>query len=113
MLHDCPDCLFKKNAIEGSHQRGIIIHSTHSSTVEENVLYNVRGAGIYIEDGNEMHNDLKYNIVTCPFPFNGDLHGCTVPGTSNQIADTSDNQAGIFSLVSQLFCCVLGRLLFE
>jgi hypothetical protein len=34
----------------------------------------------------------------CPFPFSHpSLHGCTVPGTSNRIADTSDNQSGIFS----------------
>ena len=57
-LHDCPTCLFKNNAIEGSQQRGIIVHGTHSSIVEENILYNVRGAGIYIEDGNEMYNDM-------------------------------------------------------
>jgi hypothetical protein len=45
-----------------------------------------------------MYNDLKYNVVICPFPFHDDsLHGCTVPGTSNRIADTSDNQSGIFS----------------
>lgn len=92
-LQDCPTCVFKNNAIENSHQRGIIIHSTHSSLVEQNVLYNVRGAGIYIEDGNEMFNDLKYNVIICPFTFNdAKLHGCTIPGTSNRIADTSDNQ---------------------
>ena len=97
-LHDCPTCLFKNNAIEGSHQRGVVIHGTHSSVAENNVLYNVRGAGIYIEDANEMYNELKYNIVICPFPFSDDtLNGCTVPGTSNRIADTSDNQSGIFS----------------
>ena len=96
-LRDCPDCLFKNNAIETSHQRGIIIHSTHSSTTEGNVLYNVRGAGVYIEDGNEMYNSINYNSIICPFPFKDDtLHGCTIPGTSNRIADTSDNQSGIF-----------------
>lgn len=50
-LHDCPMCLFRNNVIENSHQRGIIVHSTHSSVTEGNVIYNVRGAGIYIEDG--------------------------------------------------------------
>jgi parallel beta-helix repeat protein len=38
------------------------VHGTHLSTVEENVLYNVRGAGIYLEDGNEMFNKVKYNV---------------------------------------------------
>jgi parallel beta-helix repeat protein len=90
--------LFKNNAVEGSHQRGIIVHSTHSSIVEGNVLYDVRGAGIYIEDGNEMYNDIRYNVVICPNPFSHPtLHGCTVPGTSGRIADTHDNQSGIFT----------------
>lgn len=99
MLRDkCPQCLFKNNAIENSHQRGIIVHGTHLSQVEGNVLYNVRGAGIYLEDGNEMFNDISFNVVVCPFPFrHQSLHGCTVPGTSNVFADTSDNQAGIFT----------------
>eukprot|EP00591_Stephanopyxis_turris_P017726 CAMPEP_0195538828 /NCGR_PEP_ID=MMETSP0794_2-20130614/49734_1 /TAXON_ID=515487 /ORGANISM="Stephanopyxis turris, Strain CCMP 815" /LENGTH=1792 /DNA_ID=CAMNT_0040672837 /DNA_START=109 /DNA_END=5487 /DNA_ORIENTATION=- len=97
-LQDCPDCLFKNNAVENSHQRGIIVHSTHLATVEGNTLYNIRGAGVYIEDGNEMHNNIKYNVVICPFPFNDEtLHGCTVPGTSNRIADTSDNQSSFFT----------------
>ena len=50
-LQDCPTCLFKNNVVENSHQRGIIVHATHSSVVEGNVLYNIRGSGIYIEDG--------------------------------------------------------------
>jgi parallel beta-helix repeat protein len=99
-LKDCPSnkCLYKNNAIENSHARGIIVHGTHLSEVENNVLYNVRGAGIYLEDGNEMYNQIAYNVIICNFPFNHpQLHGCTIPGTSNGIADTSDNQSGIYS----------------
>jgi hypothetical protein len=97
-MDDCPNCIFKGNAIENSQQRGIIIHSTHNTLVEDNVLYNVRGANIYLEDGNEMWNTLKYNVAICPFPFRDNTyHGCTIPGTSNRIADTSDNQSGFFS----------------
>ena len=45
-----------------------------------------------------MYNKANYNVVICPFPFSDDtLHGCTLPGTSNRIADTSDNQSGIFT----------------
>jgi len=97
-MGECHDCVFKNNAIENSQQRGIIVHGTHHSTVENNVLYNVRGANVYLEDGNEMWNTLAYNIAICPFPFSDDVyHGCTIPGTSNRIADTSDNQSGFFS----------------
>ena len=89
-LHDCPNCLFANNAIENSHQRGIIVHGTHRSLVENNALYNVRGGGIYIENGNEMYNQLKYNVNICKFPFDDEIYGgCTIPGTSNRLADTS------------------------
>ena len=95
---ECHECIFKNNAIENSQQRGIIVHGTHHSKVESNVLYNVRGANVYIEDGNEMWNTMAYNVAICPFPFSdGSYHGCTIPGTSNRIADTSDNQSGFFS----------------
>ena len=96
-LSDCPDCLLEDNAVEYGHQRGVVVHGTHRSTIRNNVLYDVRGAGIYVEDGNEMHNRIEYNVVVCPWPFTDPLyHGCTVPGTSNHKADASDNQAGIY-----------------
>mmetsp|Transcript_18923 Transcript_18923/g.27465 ORF Transcript_18923/g.27465 Transcript_18923/m.27465 type:complete len:151 (+) Transcript_18923:2-454(+) len=64
-------------------------------------MYGVRGAGIYIEDGNEMHNSIEYNVIICPWALNDSrLHGCTVPGTSNREADTKVNQAGIFTLAA-------------
>ena len=108
-LSECPNCLFKNNAIENSHQRGIIVHSTHLSVVEQNVLYNVRGAGVYLEDGNELWNEIKYNIIVCPFPFgDSSLHGCTIPGTSNRIADTSDNQRYVpIALLLEQLCTII------
>jgi hypothetical protein len=94
----CPDCLVHGNAVESSQQRGVIVHETHLSTVSENILYNVRGANYYIEDGNEMHNTLAHNVGICPNSLNGPLAGCTIPGTDNGEADTCLNQAGIWSL---------------
>eukprot|EP00521_Asterionellopsis_glacialis_P010052 CAMPEP_0195289328 /NCGR_PEP_ID=MMETSP0707-20130614/5656_1 /TAXON_ID=33640 /ORGANISM="Asterionellopsis glacialis, Strain CCMP134" /LENGTH=272 /DNA_ID=CAMNT_0040349321 /DNA_START=168 /DNA_END=983 /DNA_ORIENTATION=+ len=98
-MKSCPNCEFSNNAIETSQQRGIIVHDTHRSLVENNVLYNVRGSGIYIEDGNEMYNKIKYNVVICPFPLSYELgqSGCTIPGTDNDQADTSVNQAGVYT----------------
>ena len=74
--------------------------------VEQNVLYDVRGAGIYIEDGNEMFNMVKYNIAVCPWikgaSFNADVEsphgaGCAIPGTDNFGTD-SDSFVGIWSI---------------
>jgi len=94
-MNQCPKCRFIGNAIESSQQRGIIIHETHLTQVEYNVLNDVRGAGIYIEDGNEMQNKINYNVVICPNNLNN--FGCSIPGTDNDQADTSLNQAGLWS----------------
>jgi hypothetical protein len=98
-MNECPECIFRGNALEFGQQRGIVIHETHLALVENNVLNDIRGAGIYIEDGNEIYNKILYNVVLCPFPL-GDpvFQGCTVPGTDNSQADTALNQAGLWSL---------------
>ena len=94
----CPSCAFEGNAIEHGHQRGIVIHGTHESHVSANVIADVRGAGIYIEDGNEMWNRVTYNMVICPWSREGPMRGCTAPGTDNDQADTALNQAGLWAL---------------
>ena len=48
LVKSCPSCLFKGNAIEDSHQRGIIVHGSHNTLVEDNVLFFIRGAGLYV-----------------------------------------------------------------
>eukprot|EP00122_Pirum_gemmata_P002882 Pgem_evm1s2600 len=62
-IGNCPDCVVKGNAVVGSYQSGITLHGVHKTTVEENVLYDNRGVGIYTEAGNEMHNIIKRNVV--------------------------------------------------
>ncbi|KAL7542580.1 hypothetical protein ACHAXR_011906 [Thalassiosira sp. AJA248-18] len=97
-LSDCPTCEFSNNVIEHGHQRGIIVHGTHRSLVENNVLWDVRGAGIYVEDGNEMSNRIQYNVVICPWSLaDPTFFGCTVPGTANAESDTPLNHAGIYT----------------
>lgn len=96
-MGDCPDCHFSGNSIEMSHSRGIILHGTHRSVIKENVLWNVRGAGIYVEDGNEMENSIRYNVVICPFALGDPVHhGCTLPGTDNARADSTLDQASFY-----------------
>jgi hypothetical protein len=98
-VDECPNCLFQGNAVEFGMQRGIVVHETHLSTVQDNVLNDVRGAGIFIEDGNEMYNKIKYNVVVCPWVLiSSTKYGCTVPGTDNGQADGSDNQAGFWAI---------------
>jgi hypothetical protein len=86
--------------IEYGHQRGIVVHGTHQALVADNVLSDVRGAGIYVEDGNELSNRFLYNVVICPWSREGPLKSCTVPGTDNDQADTSLNHAGLWAHAS-------------
>lgn len=98
LLNKCSDCKIVGNAIEYGHQRGTTIHGTHLSTIESNVYNDVRGALIYVEDGNEMYNRIFFNVGICPWSKNGEKRGCTIPGTDNGQADTTLNQAGLWGL---------------
>ena len=77
---NCTDCKVIGNAFEYGHQRGSAIHGTHLTTVENNVYNDIRGASIYIEDGNEMFNRINYNVGVCPWSKDGPKGGCTIPG---------------------------------
>jgi len=77
-------------------QRGTEIHETQLSTTIYNVYSNIRGAAVYIEDGNEIYNQINYNVAICPLPKDGPIGGCTIPGTFDDQADTSLNQAGFW-----------------
>ena len=38
----------------------------HDALVARNVLWDVKGVGLYVEDGNELNNTLQDNVVLCP-----------------------------------------------
>ena len=71
------------------------MHGTHLATVSMNVMSDVRGSGIFIEDGNEMFNLISHNVNLCPWARGGagTRRGCSLPGTDNLNADSATNQA--------------------
>lgn len=46
-----------------SFHRAVTIHNTHNLLVEHNVVHNVKGGAMFIEDGIEHGNVLQYNLV--------------------------------------------------
>ncbi len=80
LISKCSDCKIIGNAVEYGHQRGTAIHGTHLATLESNVYNDIRGATIYVEDGNEMYNRIFFNVGICPWAKSGEKRGCTVPG---------------------------------
>merc|ERR550534_2703644 len=65
LMANCPLCVFEGNSVVDSAQVGITIHGTHDSLVSNNVVWNARAVGIYTEDGNEMNNKIKQNVIIC------------------------------------------------
>ena len=95
MSQACRDCVFRGNAIEHGSQRGIIVHGTHRSVVEDNVLYDLKGSYIYVEDGNEMENLFKNNVALCPVQG-----GCKTSSMSTD-NDQADNIQQVSSTCSR------------
>jgi len=51
--------------VVNSQQRGIVVHHTHQALVSDNVMFAVRGAGLYVEEGVEMDNEFIDNVYLC------------------------------------------------
>ena len=50
------------NAIDGAPKWGITVHRSHHGLIQDNVVYNTRGAGIATEDGSESFNVFDHNF---------------------------------------------------
>ena len=64
MCDDVEGSLISKNVVENSNQRGVVIHGTDNVTISENILFNVRGHGYFLEDGAEQYNRFYRNLAT-------------------------------------------------
>ncbi len=76
------DQYFRKNSIHESRNRGIVIHGTNHVEVSDNVLYDIEGHGIFLEDGSERFNTIERNLIL------------RVRNTSTLVLDGAD-QAGM------------------
>ena len=62
-LPDATGQYFKGNTINVSANRGIVIHGTNGVLVQNNIVYNVRGHGVFTEDAVERRNIIDNNLV--------------------------------------------------
>lgn len=51
------------NSIHNSFHKGITLHGTQNAWVENNVVFETQGHGIFLEDGTEENNVIKKNLV--------------------------------------------------
>ncbi|MDA1184451.1 MAG: right-handed parallel beta-helix repeat-containing protein [Acidobacteria bacterium] len=52
------------NAVDDASKWGITVHNSHYGLIQDNVVYNSRGAGIVAEDGTESFNVFEHNFST-------------------------------------------------
>eukprot|EP00931_Biecheleriopsis_adriatica_P054763 TRINITY_DN32266_c0_g1_i1.p1 TRINITY_DN32266_c0_g1~~TRINITY_DN32266_c0_g1_i1.p1 ORF type:complete len:1098 (+),score=130.59 TRINITY_DN32266_c0_g1_i1:50-3343(+) len=65
LMGRCPHCQFQGNAVLNAKQVGITIHGTHQALVDQNIIWDAKAVGIYVEDGDESNNTISRNVVIC------------------------------------------------
>merc|ERR1719506_618413 len=94
-MKSSPSSFITSNAIVNGISKGITVHGTHHATIEDNVVYNVKGVGVYVENGREMKNDFISNVVGCPT-----LGGCRCNGCVPSQSFGDEARQGAFYLKS-------------
>ena len=62
-LADATGQFFRNSVVHQSAHRGIVIHGTNGVEVSDNVVYDVRGHGVFLEDASERRNLIDGNLV--------------------------------------------------
>lgn len=62
-MDDATDQYFRNNSIQSSKNRGVVIHGTNGVTVQNNVIYDIQGHGVFTEDAVERRNLIDNNLV--------------------------------------------------
>lgn len=62
-LADATGQYLRRSAIHETVNRGLVIHGTNGLAIEDNVLYNIQGHGIFTEDAVERRNLIHHNLV--------------------------------------------------
>lgn len=62
-LPDVTGQYIRNSVVNQSAQRGIVIHGTNGAEVKNNIIYDVKGHGIFTEDASERRNIIDGNLV--------------------------------------------------
>lgn len=69
MAGDVTGQFIKNSSVHSSHQRCIVVHETDNALIENNVCYNFKGHGFFLETGNEVGNQFISNLgMSAKFP---------------------------------------------
>jgi hypothetical protein len=65
-LDNCVECIMDGIVVRDGVSKGLTIHGTHSTTVENSVFFDIKGTYIYFENGQETNNTVRSNVLACP-----------------------------------------------
>lgn len=86
---------FKNSTINSSRNRGIVIHGTNGVLVQNNIVYDVQGHGIFTEDAVERRNVIDGNLVlrvrNPPYASRLKMHEVNEKGSSGFWISNPDN----------------------
>ncbi len=77
----------QSNVVQGGPRWGIVVHGSHFGLVENNVVFDVKGAGIVTEDGSETGNRFVRNFVAS-------IEGTGLPGDYREDNGTAGDGQG-------------------
>jgi hypothetical protein len=84
----------KNCSVHHSFQRAITVHGAQNATVEDNVCYDIKGHGIFLEDGNESNTLIKNNLVV--WVHKPDANKVIRPSDVFNLPSRIDGPAGIW-----------------
>jgi len=94
-LEDASGQYFRNSTINTSRNRGIVIHGTNGVLVQNNIVYDIQGHGIFTEDAVERRNTVDGNLVLMvrnpPYASRLKMHEVADKGSSGFWISNPDN----------------------
>ncbi|MCX6181744.1 MAG: Ig-like domain-containing protein, partial [Bacteroidetes bacterium] len=94
MAGDVSGQYIKNSAVHHSYQRAVTVHASQNATVESNVCYDIKGHGIFLEDGNETKTLIKDNLIS--YVHKPDANNVIRPSDVFNLPTRNDGPAGIW-----------------
>jgi hypothetical protein len=71
ILGRCPSCRFDGVVVSRSANKALVFHATHQAVAQDLVVYDHKGASVYMQSGSEYDNVLNHSVILCKAHMQG------------------------------------------
>ena len=71
ILGVCAECRFEGVVVTRSVNKALVFHATHLAVAQDLVVYDHKGAAIYMQSGSEYGNLVNHSVILCKSQFEG------------------------------------------